>query len=566
MSVRYFTWFAAIALATPALAQEAPPPDAEASATTTSAAFRIIIQGRPVGTEDVSVISLDGRTVIRSTGGIEGGNFSLRSAEIVYGPDLAPQRLSMEMAVRGQVESLETEFAGSTATSRITRGDDVQQKTDTVSPATVIFPNNVFGAVEGLARRLVTMQAGESLPVYVAPQAEVQARLTAVDTERIQTAAGTFDVRRHTVDVSNPSGPLAVLVWAEAATGRLVRYSIPAASIDVVREDITSVFTRSVREPRDNDEEEMIPAVGFSLAATISRPPGSTAPDDKAKDVTRLPAVILVGGSGELDRDGVAFGVPILAQLAGALADAGYLVVRYDKRGVGQSGGRSESATLDDYAEDVRSVVRYLRKRKDVDNDRIAVAGHSEGGAVALLAAARTNDIKAVVSINGPGGTGSELILAQQRRALSGLSLPEDEKQKRMALQTQIMNAVLTGEGWDGVPENLRKQADTPWFRSLLAYDPAEPLKRANQPLLIVHGELDRQVEPSNADALLALAQARRKGKGVDVVKLPGINHLLVPAKTGEVSEYGTLDDRSVSPEVARVVAAWLETTFTSQR
>ncbi len=566
MSVRYFTWFAAIALATPALAQEAPPPDAEASATTTSAAFRIIIQGRPVGTEDVSVISLDGRTVIRSTGGIEGGNFSLRSAEIVYGPDLAPQRLSMEMAVRGQVESLETEFAGSTATSRITRGDDVQQKTDTVSPATVIFPNNVFGAVEGLARRLVTMQAGESLPVYVAPQAEVQARLTAVDTERIQTAAGTFDVRRHTVDVSNPSGPLAVLVWAEAATGRLVRYSIPAASIDVVREDITSVFTRSVREPRDNDEEEMIPAVGFSLAATISRPPGSTAPDDKAKDVTRLPAVILVGGSGELDRDGVAFGVPILAQLAGALADAGYLVVRYDKRGVGQSGGRSESATLDDYAEDVRSVVRYLRKRKDVDNDRIAVAGHSEGGAVALLAAARTNDIKAVVSINGPGGTGSELILAQQRRALSGLSLPEDEKQKRMALQTQIMNAVLTGEGWDGVPENLRKQADTPWFRSLLAYDPAEPLKRANQPLLIVHGELDRQVEPSNADALLALAQARRKGKGVDVVKLPGINHLLVPAKTGELSEYGTLDDRSVSPEVARVVAAWLETTFTSQR
>src|SRR5690606_10688680 len=179
---------------------------------------------------------------------------------------------------------VETEFAGTTATSRITRGEDVQQKTDTVSPTTLIFPSNVFGAVEGLARRLVTMQAGESLPVYVAPQAEVQARLTAVDTERVQTAAGTFDVRRHTVDVSNPGGPLAVLVWAEASTGRLVRYSIPAAGIDVVREDITSVFTRSVREPRDNDEQEMIPANGFNLAATISRPAGATPPDAKAKD------------------------------------------------------------------------------------------------------------------------------------------------------------------------------------------------------------------------------------------------------------------------------------------
>lgn len=566
MSARYSTWFAALAFATSALAQEAPPAEPQASDGTTSAVFRIVIQGRPVGTEDVSVISLDRRTVIRSTGGLEGGNFSLRSAEIVYGPDLAPQRLFMEAVVRGQVESVETEFAGTTATSRITRGEDVQQKTDTVSPTTLIFPNNVFGAVEGLARRLVTMQAGESLPVYVAPQAEVQARLTAVDTERVQTAAGTFDVRRHTVDVSNPGGPLAVLVWAEASTGRLVRYSIPAAGIDVVREDITSVFTRSVREPRDNDEQEMIPANGFNLAATISRPAGATPPDAKAKDVPRLPALVLVAGSGDLDRDGVAFGVPILAQLAGALADAGYIVVRYDKRGVGQSGGRAESATLDDYAEDVRSVVRYLRRRKDVDRNRIAVVGHSEGGAVALLAAARTNDIAAVVSINGPGVTGSELILAQQRHALAGLSLPEEEKQKRMALQAQIMNAVLTGDGWDGVPEHLRKQADTPWFRSLLAYDPAEPLKRANQPLLIVHAELDRQVEPSNADALLALAQARRKGKGADVVRIPGINHLLVPARTGEIGEYGSLEDRTVSPAVAEAVAQWLATTLAASR
>lgn len=565
MPARYSTWFAALALSTSAFAQAPAQPSAPAADGTVSASFRIIIQGRPVGTEDVSVISLDGRTVIRSTGGIEGGNFSLRSAEIVYGPGLAPQRMSMELAVRGQQQTIETTFAQTTATSTITQGEAVDTKTDTVSPTTVIFPNNVFGAVEGLARRLVTMSAGESLPVYVAPQAEVQARLTAVDVETIQTTAGTFDVRRHTVDVSNPSGPLAVLVWAEAATGRLVRYSIPAAAIDVVREDLTSVFTRAVRVARGNDEDDMIPSVGFNLAATISRPPATTAPGPKDRNVPKLPAVILLPGSGDLDRDGVAFGVPVLGQLASALADAGHLVVRYDKRGVGQSGGRAEAATISDYADDVLSVVRYLRKRKDVDRDRIAVVGHSEGGAVALLAAGRTNDIAAVVSIAGPGVTGSELILEQQRRALARLSLPDEEKQKRMALQTQIMNAVLTGEGWDGVPEPLRKQADTPWFRSLLAYDPAEALKKADQPLLVVQGELDAQVPPSNADALLALAQARRKGKGADLVKLPGINHLLVPAKTGEVSEYGTLTDRTVSPAVTSAVAEWLGRTLTKK-
>ncbi len=163
---RYSTWFAALALSTSAFAQTPAQPSAAVADGTVSASFRIIIQGRPVGTEDVSVISLDGRTVIRSTGGIEGGNFSLRSAEIVYGPGLAPQRMSMEMAVRGQQQTVETTFTQTTATSTITQGEAVDTKTDTVSPSTVIFPNNVFGAVEGLARRLVTMSAGETLPVY----------------------------------------------------------------------------------------------------------------------------------------------------------------------------------------------------------------------------------------------------------------------------------------------------------------------------------------------------------------------------------------------------------------
>ena len=100
-------------------------------------------------------------------------------------------------------------------------------------------------------------------------------------------------------------------------------------------------------------------------------------------------AVVLLSGSGAGDRDGIAAGVPTLGQLAGALADAGLLVLRYDKRGYGQTGGRAESATLGDLAEDVRVVVRYMSRRKDVDPKRIAVVGHSEGAWVGLQAAAR---------------------------------------------------------------------------------------------------------------------------------------------------------------------------------
>ena len=106
---------------------------------------------------------------------------------------------------------------------------------------------------------------------------------------------------------------------------------------------------------------------------------------------------MLVGGSGPTDRDELAFGIPILGQLAGALADAGFIVVRYDKRGVGQSGGRAEAASLADYADDVRAAVKLLSERKDVDPQaHRASSATAKAASVALLAAAKDKRIAAV--------------------------------------------------------------------------------------------------------------------------------------------------------------------------
>ena len=200
----------------------------------------------------------------------------------------------------------------------------------------------------------------------------------------------------------------------------------------------------------------------------------------------------------------------------------------------------------------------WLRDQKDVDDKRLTVVGHSEGGAVALLAAARSKDIRSVVTIAAPGTTGRELVLEQQRRALEALKLPAEEKQRRVALQTKILDAVLSGQGWDDVPEAMRKQADTPWFRSLLAFDPAQTMPKVRQPLLILHGERDRQVPIAGAELLNGLALKRRRGTAT-LMMLPGINHLLVPAATGEVAEYASLTDAKVSPDVAKAIADWLK-------
>jgi pimeloyl-ACP methyl ester carboxylesterase len=84
------------------------------------------------------------------------------------------------------------------------------------------------------------------------------------------------------------------------------------------------------------------------------------------------------------------------------------------------------------------------------------------------------------------------------------------------------MNAVLTGQGWEGVPEATRKQADTAWFRSVLQWDPEPVIKKVDQPLLIMHGELDRQVPL-------------------------------------QIAEYASLSEEKVSPLVATQIADWLK-------
>jgi pimeloyl-ACP methyl ester carboxylesterase len=340
-------------------------------------------------------------------------------------------------------------------------------------------------------------------------------------------------------------------------TGALLRVFIPSQAFDVVRDDLAGSTSRTQISSNPGDEPVIIPSLGFNLGATITRPQAGATPLP-----AKLPAAILLGGSGIGDRDGVAFGVPTLANMAGALAKAGIVAVRYDKRGNGQSGGRGESATLSDYAEDARVVFKWLSQRKDIDSKRIVLVGHSEGAWVALLAASREKKFAAVVAIAGPSSTGAELILEQQQAALALSNLQPAEREARVALQRQIHTAAMTGKGWEGVPENLRKQADTPWFQSVLAFDPANTIKNVRQPLLVVHGALDKQVPVAHAERLANLARTVGDSKTVELTLVRGVNHLLVPAVTGEIDEYAGLTDRTVSFEVTNVVNAWLAKTL----
>jgi pimeloyl-ACP methyl ester carboxylesterase len=533
------------------------------------ATFKVFLAGRPVGSQTVLVDVSDTEWRVRTTGQLTPPlAFTLRAADIRYDRQWHPLGFTMDATLKDQTIKITTTFANGKAESQVLQGDQVTTKSDAVSASTIILPNSVYGAFEAVVARLGgAPQPGLRLPIYVTPSAETTLTLESSEPERVQTPGRVFQSRHYTLSIANPNGPVKIELWADDR-GHLMRLRIPAVSLEVTRDDIATIATREETAFRANDENVNIPANGFNLAATVSKPASAPAPAPVKGKPARLPAIVLVGGSGPTDRNENVFGIPIFQQLGNALADAGYIVVRYDRRGVGQSGGRPESATLADYAEDLRAAVRYLTTRKDVDDDRIAVAGHSEGAAVALIAAKDEKKIRAIISMAGIGMTGAELNLEQQRYVLSRSKMSDEEKQTKIELQKKIQAATLSGQGWDGIPLQTRRAADTPWFRSFLQFDPAAVLKDVRQPILIIQGELDKQIPPQHADRLAELAKARKKAAAADVqeVKLPGINHLLVPAKTGDIDEYASLAPKTITPDVAAKIVEWLQPTLAAKK
>ena len=525
--------------------------------------YTVFLRGTPLGRDDISITAdASGTTVSsRSRLGLP-LNVTLRRVEMRYGPDWTPASFASEGTLNDGDLTVQTTFAAGTATTGGKQGRNTIAISHEVGPRALVLPTPLYGGFAGyaaLGRRLAGVETGTDVPAYVLPLGQIAIRILSAHGERMQVGAAVFAVRRYELLFTSASGKQQVNLTT-TEDGTLIRLNDPVAALDVVREDVAASTSRTEVYALPSDEQVTIAAPGFNLAATVTRPKNAG---------SAAPAIVLVSSSSSGDRDGFGFGVPFLGQLAGSLADAGFTIVRFDRRGFGQSGGRSESARLDDYADDVRTVVRWLGERKDVDRNRIALVGHGDGGWVALIAAARERRrIAAVATIGTPGAAGGEVLLEQQQAALDRLNLVPAEREQRIALQKQIHAAVSTGKGWENVPAALRRDADTAWLQSLLAFDPGKTIADVRQPMLIVHGELDQQVPAAHAERLATLA--RREGDGppsVELVLVRGVDHLLLaPDASGGSGEGVPLRDRVVSPDVSMAVSGWLTRTMNGAR
>ena len=525
-------------------------PPAPATPAVGEATFVVFVSGREVGREQVSLSRTASGWTITSKGKIVAPlNFTNNHFQITYAPDWQPIELRFDGRQQDRSFTLATSFGTTTAINEITQNSVTNTKTDQITVRTVVIPNNFYAAYEALAVRLAQTAEGTEIPVYVAPQGEIRLLVSAVTPTVYETPSGSVSTRRYSVVFQNPGTPLTAEVTIDGRN-RLAKIELGDGTLTVARQDLAGVATRehSFRNPTDADVR--IPAAGFSLAGTLTMP--------GAQGRLRHPAIVLVAGSGTTDRDGTFMGIPLLAQLAGQLADRGFAVLRYDKRGTGQSGGRIETVTLRDYADDAVAAVKWIARHKEVDDKRVLVIGHSEGAAITLLAA-REKRVAALVLMAAMGTTGRELVLEQQRYVLDAAKVAEPDRAKRIELQQKILEAAVAETGWEGVPADVRPIVDTPLYRSIVLFDPAQIMKDIKQPILVLHGSLDTEVPPHHAERLAELARARKKAPPVEMKLLEGVNHVFVQASTGQVAEYAKLESRTISPAVAQNVEAWVK-------
>ncbi len=289
-----------------------------------------------------------------------------------------------------------------------------------------------------------------------------------------------------------------------------------------------------------------------------------------------FPTLVLVSGSGQQNRDEELFQHRPFLVLADYLAQRGIATFRYDDRGVGASTGSLDSADTRLFAEDAEAMLRALKGNPHVAPARLGIGGHSEGGAIAPMVAARNKEAKYVVMLAGQGCTGLDVML-QQNEALyraAGLSerllavrmaamrellaMPTGSKQKdyKAVIDRHIAGLAKTevdsiglGRGSAAV---MKQQLESRWMQSFLTLDPVEYLPKVKVPVLALNGAKDRQVVcKPNLQRVKALCPQ------ADCRELPDLNHLFQHSTTGGTDEY-LLIEETFAPEAMQAIVDFI--------
>lgn len=281
----------------------------------------------------------------------------------------------------------------------------------------------------------------------------------------------------------------------------------------------------------------------------------------------KVPAVVMVTGSGPQNRDEELFDHKPFAVIADYLARNGVASLRYDDRGTGESKGDFASSTTYTFKDDARSAIDFLHTMPMLG--KVGILGHSEGGTIALmLGADKVPDF--IISLAGMAVSGKETILRQNSRHLDSAGLSDNAKANSIAIIGKVLD-MCAQQARDGVSAPIdidslvattgtnipapiiaslksAQTVRTPWLDTFLNIDMSTILPHITCPVLALNGDKDTQV-----DAATNIQAIRKALPQVQTHILPDLNHLLQHATSGEVTEYSEIRE-TLSPEVLHLI------------
>jgi alpha/beta superfamily hydrolase len=361
------------------------------------------------------------------------------------------------------------------------------------------------------------------------------------------------------------------LVSNDALNGEVTQFG-KTFSMNMQRQLVQDTVKLKPQEPSQpypyiSEEVSFVnPIGGHSLAGTLTLP----------KADGRFPCAILISGSGPQNRDEELMGHKPFLVLADYLTRQGIAVLRFDDRGVGKSEGEFAGATTGDFATDVEAAIAYLKTRIDIIS--IGLIGHSEGGIIAPMVASRNKESVAfVVLLAGTGIRGKELLLLQSQLISKVNGVENAQIKKNTSLNEKLYNLVMTSNDnthikkeatklmaeysstrvTDADVDGLLAQINSPWFRYFISLDPTVFLEKTTCHVLALNGTLDLQVPAKENLAAIEKSLKVAENKHYKIVSLKGLNHLFQKAKTGNPSEYATIEE-TFNPKALNEIGEWI--------
>lgn len=322
--------------------------------------------------------------------------------------------------------------------------------------------------------------------------------------------------------------------------GRLLLFRNPFNHTRIVLdgfEKYTVAAKISPKLPEGAEEKEVrFPSGEVELAGALVKP---------AKAKRNGGGVVLLGGAGPVDRDGntLDLRIDLLKVIAYRLAEAGFVVLRYDKRGVGRSEGNLAVTKLSGFVQDAEAAVERLRREEGVAPGQVSLVGHGEGGQVGMLVAARDERLRALLLLSVPADPLDRLLLRRFREEARRRRMPEEQIEAEIRRRREYFERIRSADG-DWLQVHPGDRVFIGWLREHFRLEPLEAVTKVRCAIGVVQGMKDRFVPPDSAARFeRALKAAEHK---FEVMRFENLDHTFMESEEGDIARLA--EERPVDP------------------